>query len=261
LWCGTGRAKVSDLVQEGAVSAETPAQAAGQAEVVLTMVADPAALQSVTEGPAGLAAGVERSTTVIEMSTVGPGAIRRLASTLPPGTPLLDAPVLGSVAEAESGSLEVFVGGPAELYEQWGPLLSALGSPMHVGPLGAGAAAKLVANATLFGVLGALGEALALAEGLGLSQETAFHVLDATPLAAQARRRRSSIESGRFPPRFRLALARKDVELILEAAAAGGVDLRLIDAMRSWLEEAERSGLGDSDYSAVLAHIMGNPSV
>lgn len=250
------REKMSPLTEGGAKAAASPADAASRAEVVITMVSDPAALRAVTEGPDGIISGTTASTTVIEMSTVGPAAVSRLASVLPPGTSLLDGPVLGSLAEAEAGTLEIFVGGPADLFERWASLLSVMGSPIHVGPLGAGAAAKLVANSTLLGVLGVLGEAVALAEALGLSREAAFDVLSATPLAAQAQRRRTSIEKGDFPPRFSLALARKDAELISGAAGASGVDLRLLAAARSWLADAEEAGWGDRDYSALLAWIL-----
>lgn len=248
--------RMAQLVDRGATPVQIPAEAARRADAVLTMVSDAQALQDVTEGPVGIAAGAGTTTTVIQMSTVGPAALSRLASVLPPGSALLDAPVLGSVAEAESGSLQIFVGGPPSLVERWAPLLSALGSPVHVGPLGAGTAAKLVANATLFGVLGVLGEALALARGLGLSSDVAFRVLASTPLAAQAERRRPSIEAGDYPARFSLSLARKDADLILDAAAALGADLRLGTAARSWLADADEAGWGDRDYSAVLAHIL-----
>jgi len=249
--------KAQPLVEAGAVAAATPAEAAARAEVVLTMVADSAALRDVTEGEDGVAAGVGEGATVIEMSTVGPDAVRRLGSVLGERAGLLDAPVLGSRSEAEEGTLKVFVGGPPELVARWTPLLSVLGSPLHVGPLGSGAAAKLVANTTLVGTIGVLGEALALAEGLGLPREKAFEVLAATPLAAQAERRRESIESGEYPPRFALYLARKDAELVVAAARKAGVDLRLTEAARAWLAGAEEAGLGDRDYSAVLARILG----
>jgi 3-hydroxyisobutyrate dehydrogenase-like beta-hydroxyacid dehydrogenase len=252
------REKATPLVDLGAARAETPAEATRRAEAVLTMVSDPPALRAVTEGPSGVAAGAN-SMTVIEMSTVGPAAVARLASVLPEGTGLLDAPVLGSVSEAESGSLHVFVGGPAPLAERWMSLLSTFGSPIHVGPLGAGASAKLVANLTLFGVLGVLGEALALAGGLGLSRRAAFDVLAATPLAAQAERRRPAIEAGEYPPRFRLSLARKDADLITEAAEEAGVELRLAKEASRWLAEAVEAGWGDRDYSAVLQQILRKP--
>jgi 3-hydroxyisobutyrate dehydrogenase/2-hydroxy-3-oxopropionate reductase len=206
-----------------------------------------------------VAAGAAASTTIIQMSTVGPASLSRLASVLPAETGLLDAPVLGSVSEADSGSLRIFVGGPPELVERWMAVLSALGSPIHVGPVGAGTAAKLVANATLFGVLGLLGEALVLARQLGLSMNVAFDVLAATPLAAQAERRRASIESGDYPTRFALSLARKDADLILEAATAAGADLALGRAVSTLLADADDAGWGDRDYSAVVARILGSP--
>jgi 3-hydroxyisobutyrate dehydrogenase/2-hydroxy-3-oxopropionate reductase len=221
------------------------------------MVADPRALVDVTEGQEGVVAGVSEGTTVIQMSTVGPESISRLASLLPDDA-LLDSPVLGSVSEVESGTLNVFVGGPPALVERWQPLLSTLGAILHVGPVGAGTAAKLVANTTLVGVIGVLGEALALADGLGLSRQAAFEVLGKTALAGQAERRRSAIDSGEYPPRFALYLARKDADLILEAAARTGTELRLTNAAREWLADAEEVGLGEADYSAVLARIVGN---
>jgi 3-hydroxyisobutyrate dehydrogenase-like beta-hydroxyacid dehydrogenase len=250
-------ARAAPLTDRGAALAASPADAASRAEVVLTMVADPDALRAVTEGPDGLAAGVTAAATVVQMSTVGPDAVAWLAAALPAGTALLDAPVLGSLSEAESGSLRIFVGGPAELAQRWAPLLGAMGMPVHVGPVGAGSAAKLVANTTLFGVLGVLGEALALADGLGLSRDTAFDVLSVTPVAAQAQRRRPAVESGEYPPRFALALARKDADLAVAAAAAAGVEVRLARAAHDWLADAEHAGMGGRDYASVLERILG----
>lgn len=252
--------KAAELLARGALPAASPAEAAAQADAVLTMVAGPPALRAVTEGPAGVGAGADESTTVIEMSTVGPAAVKRLASVLPAGAGLLDAPVLGSLVEAENGALRVFLGGPDALAERWTPMLTELGSPLHVGALGAGAAAKLVANSTLFGALGVLGEALALADGLGLSRTAAFEVLAATPLAVPAERRRRAIETDDYPVRFSLELARKDADLIMEAAGAAGIELRLAGAARDWVAEAAAAGHGDRDYSAVLAHMLAGRS-
>ncbi len=248
--------RMSELVELGAAPAGSPADAARRADAVITMVSDPAALRAVTEGPDGVVAGARASGTVIEMSTVGPAAVSQLADALRGGAGLLDAPVLGSLAETESGSLKIFVGGPDSLVERWTPLLSSLGSPIHVGALGAGAAAKLVANGTLFGTLALLGEALALADRLGLSRDAAYDVLAVTPIAAQAERRRDSIEAGEYPVRFSLSLACKDAALMAEAAAVSGTELRLAAAARSWLADAETAGWGDRDYAAVVAHIL-----
>jgi 3-hydroxyisobutyrate dehydrogenase/2-hydroxy-3-oxopropionate reductase len=246
--------KASPLLEAGAASAATPAEAAGRAEVVITMVADQAALKAVSEGPEGIAAA--QPTTVVEMSTVGPAAVTELRALLPHELGLLDAPVLGSISEAEAGTLQIFVGGDEALFDRVRPLLAELGSPAHVGALGAGAAAKLVANSTLLGTLALLGEALALAEALGLTREATWEVLAGTPLAEQAQRRRAAVESGDYPLRFALALARKDGDLVAEAAAAAGVELPLGGATRDWFADAEAAGWGERDYSAVLAWII-----
>jgi len=247
-------AKTEPLIELGAAEAESPSDATRRAEAVITMVADPEALGSVTEGPNGVAAGASEATTVIQMSTVSPAATSRLQSALEPiGAGLLDSPVLGSLTEVESGTLKIFAGGTDELVERWTPLLSVLGSVLRVGPVGAGTAAKLVANSTLVGVIGVLGEALVLAQKLGLEWDVTFEVLAATPVAAQAERRRPAIESGEFPPRFPLRLTLKDANLILEAS---GTELRVIEAAREWLAEAAEASWGDKDYSAVLAWML-----
>jgi 3-hydroxyisobutyrate dehydrogenase-like beta-hydroxyacid dehydrogenase len=82
-------------------------------------------------------------------------------------------------------------------------------------------------------------------------------VLAATPLAGPAERRRPSIEDGDYPRRFALALARKDSELIIDAAREEGVDVRVLDAARTWLANAEEVGFGDRDYSTLLVKIIG----
>jgi 3-hydroxyisobutyrate dehydrogenase-like beta-hydroxyacid dehydrogenase len=217
-----------------------PADAARDTDVTITMLTNAEALREVS---AGISPPV-----LIEMSTVGPDTVRELAERLT----VIDAPVLGSRSEAEAGTLHVFVGATPEQYAQWSPLLSALGTTHHVGPLGAGASAKLVANSTLFGTIGVLGEALRLADSLGLSRHTAFEVLAATPLSAQAERRRDAIEAHDYPPRFALSLARKDAELV--SAAAPG--LRIAQAARSWLADADDAGWGERDYSAVVAWLL-----
>lgn len=249
-------ARVEPLAAAGARTAATPADAARGAAVVVLMLADPAAVREVTEGPDGIAARVRPGTTVIDMSTVGTEAVARLRTVLADGVALLDAPVLGSVAEAEAGTLTVFVGGPIDAVNAVTPVLSVLGNPIHLGPSGAGATAKLVANAALLGTLGVLGEALALGDGLGLPRDAVWRILATTPLAAQVQRRRPAVEADDFPKRFALSLAHKDADLIVAAADAGGVDVRLARAARSWFAEADDAGLGGADYSAVLRHIL-----
>lgn len=248
--------KAEELVSRGASAAATPAEAARNAEGVVTAVSDPEALRAVTDGPDGIAASSNASTTVIEMSTVGPRAVRWLETALPPGVELLDAPVLGSLSEAEAGTLLVFVGGPRRLAERWIPLFGTLGSVIVAGPLGSGAAAKLVANATLVGTLTLLGETIALADRLGLGRRLTMDILAQTPLGLASKRRREQLETEDFPLRFRLALARKDADLIQEAAEAAHADTRVLAAAATWFVDAEEAGLGDEDYSTVLQRII-----
>ena len=244
-------------VAEGAAAATTAAEAARQTELVITMVADPAALAAVTDGPDGILAGATAGSALLQMATVGPEPVLALAGRMPAGVDLVDCPVLGSISEATGGTLAVFVGGDPERAR---PVLSSLGRVVPVGPIGAGSAAKLVANSTLFGVLGVLGEAVALGDGLGLPREATWEVLGASPLAAQAERRRGPLEAGDPPLRFTLSLAGKDAGLVAEAATGAGLTLPLAAAARGWLSDAIADGRGEDDYSAILAFIVDRAS-
>jgi 3-hydroxyisobutyrate dehydrogenase-like beta-hydroxyacid dehydrogenase len=249
-------ARAADLVRAGAEQAASPAAAVEGVAVAITMVADPAALAAVSSGPSGFCSALRPGQTLLELSTVGPAAVARLRSEVPEGVAVVDAPVIGSIEAAEGGTLTIFVGGIDADVERVRPLLTQLGTPIHVGAPGAGAAAKLVANSTLFGVLTAFGEAVALADCLGLDRETTFAVLEHTPLASQVGRRRDAIARHSYPPRFGLSLARKDAALVAEAAHEAGVTMPVAEAALSWLEAAERAGAGASDYAAVLETIL-----
>ena len=252
--------RVRPLVEAGAEAARSPAEAAAGAEAAITMLADPGAVRGVVLGDHGLAEGLREGTVLIEMSTIGPEPVREIAETLPEGVDMLDAPVLGSVPQAEEGTLEVFVGGPAALVERWGPVLEAMGTPRHLGDLGAGAAMKLVVNSTLGALMAALGEALALADALGVDESQALDVLEGSALGVTTRSKRERITSGRYPPNFRLALAAKDLELVRDAASRAGVDLPLAGVALAHNEAARDAGLGDLDYSALVPHIRGRPA-
>jgi 3-hydroxyisobutyrate dehydrogenase-like beta-hydroxyacid dehydrogenase len=244
--------KVRPLGDAGATVGLTPADAAAGADVAITVLSDAEALNDVVLGPNGLAEGLARGSILAEMSTVGPDAIRNLAMRLPTGIELADAPVLGSVPQAADGTLNVFVGGTIEVYRRLEPMLRDLGRPRHIGPLGTGAAMKLVVNSTLFPVVAAIGEALALGDRMGLPQPTVLDVLSISALAASLRNKRERIESGAYPPNFRLETALKDADLI-DRATDG--EFPLARAARDLLAGAEEAGMGDRDYSAVVAYI------
>ena len=253
-------ARAEPLVEAGAALAATPAEAAGGAEVVVTMLADPRALESVVFGAGGVAYGATPGMTLIEMSTVGPDTVRTLAAHLPKGIDVLDAPVLGSVPAATDGTLKLFVGGEEAVFERLRPVLDPMGVARYLGPLGAGAAMKLVANSTLGALMCGLAEALALADALGLEQGAVLDILAESPIGTTVKSKRQHIESGVYTPNFSLSLAAKDLRLVTEAAEQAGVELRLSPAARSWLERADAAGLGDLDYSAVIADVRGRPA-
>jgi 3-hydroxyisobutyrate dehydrogenase-like beta-hydroxyacid dehydrogenase len=251
------REKADPLVEMGARLATSPGDASRGAEATITMVADPGALEDVVLGRDGAFHGLGEGSALIEMSTVGPDEVRSLAGRLPGGVELLDAPVLGTVPQATDGSLKIFVGGSDDGFERWRPVLEPLGTPMYIGPLGAGASMKLVANSTLGALMSGLGEALSLAEGLGLETSAVLDILADSAIGVTARSKRELIETGVYPPRFKLTLAAKDLRLVTEAGDSTDRDLRVARAARSWLEDADRAKLGDLDYSAVTAHIRG----
>jgi 3-hydroxyisobutyrate dehydrogenase-like beta-hydroxyacid dehydrogenase len=252
--------RVDPLVAAGAKAASNPAEAALQAEVVVTMLANPTALDEVVLGPSGLAQGLPRGATLIDMSTVGPDSIRWVAERLPDGVDVVDAPVLGSVAAATDGSLKVFAGGQPAVVDRWLPLLGTFGQVFRFGALGSGAAMKLVANSTLGALMTGLAEALALADAFALDESTVLDVLVDSPIGVTTRSKRPYIQSWTFPPNFKLSLAHKDLALVTEAAERLGLDLPLARAARSLFASAEHAGLGQLDYSAAIAYARRRPA-
>ncbi len=252
--------RAADLLARGAVEAVSPADAAARAQIVVTMLADPDALDAVVFGPDGLAGGMSSGATLIEMSTVGPDAVRALAERLPDGVAMLDAPVLGSLPQATAGTLKIFVGGEGIVFERCRSVLEVMGTPRHLGQLGAGAAMKLVANSTLGALMCGLAEALALADALGLDEAAVLDILAESPIGVTVNSKRALVERGEYPPNFALALAAKDLRLVTAAAERAGLDLRVATAAWGWLEQADASGLGAMDYSAVIASVRGRPA-
>ena len=252
--------RAAPLVERGAHEALSPADAAARAELLVTMVADPTALDEVVFGPEGLAAGVSAGATLVEMSTVGPEVVRSMAERLPVGVDVIDAPVLGSVPRATEGTLKIFVGGDAAVVGRCLPVLEAMGTPRHLGPLGSGAAMKLVANSTLGALMCGLAEALALADALGLEEGAVLDLLADSPIGVTTRSKRALIETGEYPANFKLGLAAKDLRLVTASAEDAGLELKLAPGARAWLEQADAAGLGDLDYSAVIAAVRGRPA-
>jgi 3-hydroxyisobutyrate dehydrogenase len=248
------------LATEGAAVASSPAKAAAGADFVITMLATPEALEQVLFGSDGLATGLSPGQLLIDMSTVGPDEVRSAAARLPEGTTLVDAPVRGSVPQATSGGLEIFVGATGSNYARVRPILELLGTVRHTGGPGSGAAMKLVANLVLGAAIVTLGEALALGDSLELERELVLDALAASPIGPIVKAKRANVESGDFTPSFKLRHAAKDLRLVTEAAASRHRELEQAAVNRAWLDEAAEQGAADLDFSAVVATIRGEKS-
>ncbi|OLC94435.1 MAG: hypothetical protein AUH86_14485 [Acidobacteria bacterium 13_1_40CM_4_58_4] len=245
------------MAKECAAVAATPAKAAAGRDFVITMLATPEALEQVLFGAAGLAPALSPGQILIDMSTVGPDEVRSAAARLPKGASLVDAPVRGSVPQATSGRLDIFVGAADQDYDRVRPILETLGSVRHTGGPGSGAAMKLVANLALGAAMVTLGEALSLGESLELQRNTLLDVLADSPIGPIVKAKRANVESGQFAPSFKLRHAAKDLRLVTETAAARGRDLKQARTNPAWLDEAVEHDAADLDFSAVVATIVG----
>jgi 3-hydroxyisobutyrate dehydrogenase len=239
------------LVVAGARRAGSPADAVRNAEVVITMVTDPPALEHVLFDTDGAASAIPREATLIDMSTVGPTAIASVVERVAP-VAVLDSPVLGSVPSVESGTLVIFVGGDRAVFDRHNELLSLLGTPIYVGPSGSGAWLKLVNNAAGTAALVAVGELLALTDRAAIDPDVALDSLAAGPLASLIERWRPRLTGEDHASYFRLALARKDLELALDEAERHGIELTVARAAADRGDEAIEAGLGDEDFGAVV---------
>jgi 3-hydroxyisobutyrate dehydrogenase-like beta-hydroxyacid dehydrogenase len=244
------------LVARGADRATTPADAARDAEVVITMLADAPALEQVVFGANGVSETISTEATFVDMSTVGPTAIRAVAHRLHP-VDVLDAPVLGSVPHAEAGTLAILVGGDPDALARCADVLGAMGTVRHLGPLGAGATVKVASNAAVMSTMVTLGEVLALTDHAGLDPDAVLDAMGMGPLGSFVERFRDKVTGRVSRIDFRLALARKDLGLALEEAGAVGVRLMLPEAAAARTDEAIAAGRAEQDNTAVVAEIRG----
>ncbi len=241
--------------------AGSPADAGSKAQVAITMLTDGGALEEVVLGRDGLASGLVSGSLLIDMSTTGPAPARKVAEVLEDrGVGFVDAPVAGSVGPAAEGTLAVMVGGSDEAVGRARPLLEVLGDPertWHVGPVGAGQAAKLMVNLVLGGVTAAVAEGFTLGRLLGLSPDVALDVLEGASVASQTvRSKRDKLVSGDYgDPGFRLALMHKDLRLALDAARVARASLPATERVAELYAGAKGRGLADQDYAAVAAYL------
>jgi 3-hydroxyisobutyrate dehydrogenase-like beta-hydroxyacid dehydrogenase len=243
----------------GARVADTPAEAASGAAVVISMVADDVAVRALYDGPDGVPAGIGPDAVAVDMSTVLPDTIRAIAPAVQArGAGVLDAPVSGSVGGALNGELTIMAGGDAADLERARPVLDRLAKRVfHMGELGSGAVMKLAVNTLIYGLNGAVAEGLVLAERNGIDRSLAYDVLAASAAGAPfvGYKRAAFVEPEATPVAFSLALAEKDLRLIAELAAASGTPVPQAATNLESIRAAERSVGEDADFARLASHL------
>ena len=246
----------------GASVAKSPREAATAADIVCTMLSDPAALVAVADGPDGLVAGLSSGKIWLDFSTVTPAASRRAAERArEKGADFCDVPVAGSVKPATDGTLKLLAGGDREVLARAKGVLDAVSAEtVHFGGVGQGSAMKLVNN-LMYGVtLAAFGEALALARSFGLPADlTRAWLLSIPSVAPYLKAKVDFLAAGGEPAAFQLALMEKDLRLLVEASG-GPARAPVVDAARGDYERARQSGLGQKDFAHVLSFLGGELS-
>jgi 3-hydroxyisobutyrate dehydrogenase len=246
------RDSAQDLTKLGAEVAETAADAARWAPIVVTMVTDADAVISIA-GEEGVLAALTPGAILVQMSTIGVAGIERVAAMVAAERPdviLLDAPVSGSKDPAEHGQLTIFASGPDGARLRVTPLFEALGQrTIWAGDVGTGTRLKLVANTWLAFAAEAVAASVALAHGLGLETEWLVDALENNPLMSpwqEAKLHR--IARGEFSAQFALSLALKDVRLAQEAADGR---LGALACLADEWQQAVDQGLGHEDLTVV----------
>jgi len=252
---GTNRTpeRAAPLVDRGLTWRDTPRQVAAAADVVLSSVADDAALEAVATGGDGILAGLRPGTVYAEMSTVSLQVSQGLAQRVRGlGAEMLDAPVSGSAPQAEAGELTIMVGGCELAYERTRPVLEKLGSVVRVGANGQGLLLKLAINISLAEQIVAFGEGVLLAERGGIDRRLVVDVMTASAIGSPLLRGRAPLlvdPSG--PVWFDIRLMQKDLILALDAARQLGVPLPTTAAVNDLLTLARMLGYERRDITSV----------
>ena len=247
--------RAEELVASGAKLARSPQEAASGADVVITMVSDPAALEEVLWGTNGAMQAMKRGCLYIDSSTISPALARRVAAICSEkGVRFLDAPVTGGDWGAKKGELVFMIGGDAETFKEAEPVLTVMGKRLfHLGPNGAGQTIKLAMNLILALQVDALAEALALVTRAGIQGEKLVEVLQSSMgrsglLDVKA----PNLLKGEYVPSFPLRLMHKDLGLALDLANQLGVALPATAAARETYSAVKGAAKEDLDYSAVM---------
>jgi 2-hydroxy-3-oxopropionate reductase len=247
-------AKTQEVVSAGAKLGANPRDVAGQADLLMTIVSDPPALEEVLWGANGAMAALRKGTLYIDSSTISPELARRTAAACAErGVDFLDAPVTGGTWGAEKGELVFMIGGKQESLDRAKPVLEAMGKRFFLlGPNGAGQTVKLAMNLILALQVDVLAEALALVRAAGVEGERLVEVMQSSMArAAVLDVKAPLILKGEFPPSFPLRLMHKDMRLALELARQQNITLPAATASYNTYSAVKDTSTDDPDYAAV----------
>jgi len=250
------RVKAEPFAAKGARIADTPREAAADADLIVAMVSDDEASRAVWLGEDGALAGAKPGAVAAEASTLSPDWVRELAAAaVAKGLSFLDMPVGGSRDAAEGGQLVLFVGGDGETLERARPALEAIsGAIHHLGGTAAGATWKLINNMMVAVQMTGAAEGLALAEKAGIDRRQAADIIANSGLASRVVKskmpRMGALDFDKAD--FALRHMAKDLRYAQALAEALGVKPEMLNVAGTRYEAAEAKGLGDSDYAAVL---------
>ena len=243
------------LAADGAAVAPSPREAAADADIVFSMVADDAASHAIWEGGRGALAGVRPGTVMVESSTVTAGRIRDLSeSAARIGCELVDAPVTGSKMQAAGGELTFLVGASDEALARVRPVLEVMGkSIVHLGPTGSGALVKLINN-FLAGVQAtSLAEAIAIIERSPLDRGQALAaIVNGSPGSPVMKTLASRITAEDYSPNFYLHLLAKDLGYAIAEGESRDVPMATAHAALGVLRASIERGDGEKDMAAVV---------
>jgi 3-hydroxyisobutyrate dehydrogenase len=247
--------KAKPLAAAGAKVAATPREAATDADLIISMVADDAAARAVWLGEKGALAGAKAGTILIECSTISPDWIKELGlAAKKKNFELLDAPVTGTKPHAAAGELTFLVGGTAEALEQARPALAVMSKAIfHVGPAGSGALVKLLNNFLCAVQAVSFAEALALIEKSGLDRAQTLEILtQGTPGSPVLKTMATRMTAQDYEPKFLLRLMAKDLVYAGKAGKQHGVDFNTAACALEAFKNAMAMNLSERDFSAVI---------
>lgn len=242
------------LADLGAAVADGPAEVAAKAEVILTSLPSPSDVEEVMTGPGGVIGALREGTIILETSTTAPKLSQSLAAlSAERGAHFLDAPISGGVAGAQDGTLTVMVGGDEAAFDRVRPVLDAIGSNVrHVGPNGAGDAAKLINQMVFLTHAAVLCESVAFGERCDLDPAVLLDILETSmaghPMMSGWHNRMPAddIEGG-----FQVYRVLKDLRLGREAKDDVGAPTPVFDAALAAFEHAEALGFGEVDFTVL----------